>query len=171
MGGLATSVRHEPRFTKDVDFAVAVDSDAAAERLVSDLGYAVYATVEHDGTGRLATARLHAPTGGPEPPSIDLLFASCGIEDVVAKFAEEVELGRTAVPVALTTHLVAMKLVSARPSRPQDSADIVALLRGLPTTHYAEIRRAIELIRLRGYHRGRDLHAKLDEMIDVTTSA
>lgn len=46
IGGLAVSVRAEPRFTRDVDFAVAVTDDKDAEKLVSQLqpvGYRVLA--------------------------------------------------------------------------------------------------------------------------------
>lgn len=35
VGGLAVSVRTEPRFTRDVDLAVAVGSDEEAERIVA----------------------------------------------------------------------------------------------------------------------------------------
>ena len=34
VGGLAVSARAEPRFTRDVDFAVAVGSDKEAEQLI-----------------------------------------------------------------------------------------------------------------------------------------
>lgn len=40
VGGLAVSVRAEPRFTRDIDLAVAVDADADAEALVRDLAHA-----------------------------------------------------------------------------------------------------------------------------------
>jgi hypothetical protein len=37
IGGLAVSIRVEPRFTRDIDIAVAVADDVAAEALVADL--------------------------------------------------------------------------------------------------------------------------------------
>jgi hypothetical protein len=37
IGGLAVSARVEPRFTRDLDFAVAVEGDADAEALVGFL--------------------------------------------------------------------------------------------------------------------------------------
>lgn len=37
IGGLAVSVRAEPRFTRDIDLAVTVRDDADAERLVNSL--------------------------------------------------------------------------------------------------------------------------------------
>ncbi len=35
VGGLAVSVHCEPRFTRDIDIAIALPDDGAAERLVS----------------------------------------------------------------------------------------------------------------------------------------
>ena len=64
VGGLAVSVRTEPRFTRDVDLAVAVADDAMAEAVIGELlqrGYRSLAMVEHEATGRLATARLTSP--------------------------------------------------------------------------------------------------------------
>jgi hypothetical protein len=49
VGGLAVSVRTEPRFTRDADLAVALASDAAAEALIHNLrthGYGIEAVVE-----------------------------------------------------------------------------------------------------------------------------
>lgn len=60
VGGLAVSAWTEPRFTRDVDLAVAVSSDAQAEGLIHQLqqrGFRLTALVEQVGTGRLATAR------------------------------------------------------------------------------------------------------------------
>lgn len=55
------SARCEPRFTRDIDLAIAVDDDRGAEALVRSMlaaGYAVVAQVEQLDTGRLATARV-----------------------------------------------------------------------------------------------------------------
>ena len=67
VGGLAVSARTEPRFTKDLDLAVAVVDDRAAERVVQTLRsrqYRVQALVEQENTKRLATVRL-VPPGEP----------------------------------------------------------------------------------------------------------
>lgn len=64
VGGLAVSVRSEVRFTRDVDLAVQVKSDADAEALIFDLkgtGYQPVATVEHEQRHRLSTIRLLSP--------------------------------------------------------------------------------------------------------------
>ena len=54
VGGFAVSARAEPRFTRDVDVAVAVIDDRAAEQNVHDLvagGYRLLASVEQDAVG------------------------------------------------------------------------------------------------------------------------
>jgi hypothetical protein len=83
VGGLAVSARAEPRFTRDVDLAVAVQDDSEAEALVRrlvEVGYSVLATVEQDVTKRLATVRLLPPSESVNGVVADLLFASSGVE-------------------------------------------------------------------------------------------
>ncbi len=94
VGGLAVSVRTEPRFTRDADLAVAVQADAEAERLIHSLrssGFLVQTVVEQESVGRLATVRLaFSPQG--QTPVVDLLFASSGIETEIVAAAETLEL-------------------------------------------------------------------------------
>ena len=118
VGGLAVSVRTEPRFTRDADLAVAVTSDAETEALIRRLrteGYEVAALVEQEAVGRLATARLTV-AGDVEGPVTDLLFASSGIERDLVASAEPIELlpGLT-MKVARIEHLVALKVLSPWP--------------------------------------------------------
>ena len=57
------------RFTRDVDVAVMVGGDAAAETLVRYLladRYRMIASIEQDEAGRLSTVRLACPVGGSE---------------------------------------------------------------------------------------------------------
>lgn len=164
VGGFAVSVRCEPRFTRDLDLAVAVSDDEAAEAMVMAFtasGYRLLAVVEHDVAGRLATARL---TLGPDDDAVDLLFASSGIEDEVAAAAERLEiLPGLVLPVATTGHLIALKLLANDPAtRPQDAVDLHALLAVAGAHDIETARRAVALIEARGYERGRDLTAALD---------
>lgn len=163
VGGLAVSARSEPRFTRDVDVAVAVPDDATAERLVHELagrGYSVLASLEQEDVGRLATVRLGAPPD--EGIVVDLLFASSGIEPEIVAAAEALEvLPGVTVPVARTGHLVAQKVLAENPGRPQDRADILALLREASPEERMRARDAVELIGQRGFARGRDLPALL----------
>jgi hypothetical protein len=64
VGGLAVPVRVEPSFTRDIDLAVSVPDDRAAERLVADLtaaGFALRLSFEQHALGRLAAVRLLLP--------------------------------------------------------------------------------------------------------------
>ncbi len=169
VGGLAIAVRVDPRFTRDVDLAVAVEDDTGAEAVIRGLlsrGYGVLAIVEQDATGRLATARLAMPGQGEHGVVLDLLFATVGIEREVVAASSNVELipGLT-MPVAQVGHLLAMKLLSRGDDRPLDQADIDALLR---VADEAELRRlgdAVRMITARGCDRGRDLEAALEALL------
>jgi hypothetical protein len=84
IGGLAVAFRAEPRFTKDVDLAVAVADDQEAEGIVNRLqvrGYALASLVEQDYVNRLATARLVRPQAGTSSAFVDLLFANSAASD------------------------------------------------------------------------------------------
>jgi hypothetical protein len=169
VGGLAVSVRTEPRFTRDADVAVALHTDAEAEALVHRLGshgFMVHAAVEQEAAKRLAAVRL-ANSSEPMAPVVDLLFASSGIEPEVVAEAESIDiLPHLTVPVARTGHLIALKVLSRHDeTRPQDIADLRALLRAAPAPEIARARTAVELIAARGYHRGRDLTSELDRVL------
>lgn len=165
LGGLAVSAWTEPRFTRDVDLAVAVRTDADAERLVRRLGqhgYRVLAAVEQTAAGRLATARLLPPGESDEGIIVDLLFASSGIESEIVEAAAVIDIGAGApVRVVRIGHLVALKLLSQDSTRPQDALDLNALKTVFDAEEDRRAREACELIVRRGYHRGRDLPALL----------
>ena len=170
IGGLAVSVRCEPRFTRDADIAVALDDDAEAEALVRDLqlrGYAVLAIIEQDAIGRLATVRLQPPGEARSGLVLDLLFASSGIEREVVESAETLEvLPGLTVPVARTGHLIALKVLSRDDrTRPQDVGDLRALLARATPEELDCACEALRLIESRGFHRDRQLVPMLDELI------
>jgi predicted nucleotidyltransferase len=166
LGGFAVSAQVEPRTTRDVDLAVLVDGDADAESLafaLSQRGYALDTTVEHTGTGRLATARTTSPSGAV----IDLLFASSGIEPEIVSAAEEIEiLDGFKVPVATVAHLIATKVLARDDrTRPQDRLDLAGLFRKATEQDLDAAREALELIDQRGYGRGRPLLGDLDRAL------
>lgn len=169
VGGLAVSVRTEPRFTRDVDIAVAVRDDAEAESLVRehrDRGYELVALVEQDETGRLATARLAPPDEDAAGVVVDLLFASSGIEpEIVAQAERLAVMEGLQLPVARSGHLIAVKLLAEDAARPADRADLAALVRDAAPNELDRARRGIELIRARGFHRGRDLERALETLL------
>lgn len=170
IGGLAVSVRTEPRFTRDVDLAVAAAGDREAERVVNALlrrGYRMLAQLEQDATGRLATVRLAPPGDAASGIVVDLLFASSGIEPAVVAAATPLEVfPGTIVPVATCAHLIAMKTLARDDERrPQDRADLVQLIRSARPAELEEARRELARIEKLGFHRNRDLVRALDDLI------
>lgn len=165
VGGLAVSIRAEARFTRDVDVVIAVADDADAESLVfamSQGGYHPVATVEHKVHQRLATARFRSPEGF----TVNCLFASCGIEPEIVERAERITVPDVGpVAVARAEELLAMKLLSMSPKRLQDRLDAQNLLYFHPDLDLDAVRDNLRLITARGYHRGRDLMALLDEIL------
>ena len=169
VGGLAVSVRVEPRFTRDIDVAVAVTNDAAAEFLVSELvaaGFALQLSLEQQALGRLAAVRVVPPGQHEEGIVVDLLFTSSGIEPEICQDAERLELapGLT-VPVALAEHLVAMKLLALAPDRPQDAMDLRGLVIALTPAQRARAGEAVARIEALGANRGRPLGAELQHWL------
>ena len=166
VGGFAVSVWCEPRFTRDIDLAVAVSSDEVAEGAVLTLareGYEVLAVVEQE-AGRLATVRLAV---GPDRDLVDLLFASSGIEPEIADAARRVQvLPGLVLPVATVGHLIALKLLAADSrTRPQDQVDLQALVAVSDPADVAVAEEAVAMIEARGDQRGRDLVGALAALV------
>ena len=169
VGGLAVSIRVEPRFTRDVDVVVAVADDDAAEALVADLqqrGFTIQLVLEQAALGRLATVRLLAPGESDAGIVVDLLFASSGIESEICAAAEPVEVTpQFTVPVATVGHLVAMKALSVSPSRLQDEIDLQGLIANLTPVERQRALDAATRIEAVGANRGRALRADLERRL------
>jgi hypothetical protein len=167
IGGLAVSLRTEPRFTRDADLVVAVESDLEAEemvRVLSARGYSLHAAVEQMALGRLATARLRSRVAGGI--IVDLLFASSGIEGEIAAAAEDMTVARgVRMPVARVGHLIALKLLSQDADRRrQDLIDLDHLKSVADDDEWDLAERACVVIVQRGFHCGRDLAARVSEL-------
>ncbi len=170
VGGLAVSARSEPRFTRDVDLAVAVATDREAEALIRELqqsGYQILKVLEQEVTGRLATIRLQPPGAEEQGVILDLLFASSGIEPEIVRSATPIEaFPDLEIPVATVGHLLAAKILARDDDRrPQDAIDIRALLQAATENDLADAKKALTLIVERGYHRQRDLLAELKKAL------
>jgi hypothetical protein len=169
VGGLAVSIRSEPRFTRDIHLAVAVPNDQAAEALVGSLtaaGFTLRLSLEHDALRRLGAVRLTAPDEPEEGVVVDLLFASSGIESEICRDAEPLEISPgLVVPVAQTGHLVAMKLLAIAPDRPQDRIDLERLVPSLSVSEREQARAAVARIEALGAHRSRPLREHLERWI------
>lgn len=163
VGGLAVSARTIPRFTKDLDFAVAVGNDAQAEDVVHRLrarDYQPVEVLEQDYVKRLSGVRL---AHKDSDVVVDLLFASSGIENEVVASADRLEvLPRLTVPVATTAHLIAMKALAGRN---QDLTDLSYLIPAASPADLDDAREAVKLIQIRGFNREQDVVADLEQLI------
>ena len=165
VGGLAVSARSQPRTTRDIDVAVAADTDSDAERAILALRRLGYTdageVVEQDVTGRLATMRMVAP-GDDDPMVVDLIFASTGIEPEIVAAASSIEiLPGVTVRVASLGHLLAMKVLAGRA---QDVADFASLFSHAAATDLDTARQALTLVTNRGTHRQKDLLGEFDRL-------
>lgn len=163
IGGLAIGARGEPRYTRDVDLAVAVARDEEAELLIHGLtakGYRVAAIIEQTKTHRLATARLRH-RAAPRV-YVDLLFASSGIERELARAAQTIRLRfGVEMRVARIGHLIALKVLSESDKRLQDRIDIQELAKVATEHDWQTADAMVRLIKARGFHRGRALVTRL----------
>jgi len=173
VGGLAVSIRAEPRTTLDVDLVLALSGEEDAEALVRTLRSRGYrdnprgALLEHRASGRLAGFRLVAAGADPYDPQhegllIDLLFASSGVESEVVAAAEELEvIAGISLPVALTGHLLALKVLAGRP---RDLEDCRVLLRRCTPADRNLAIQTLDLISRRGFDRGKALLVELAKL-------
>jgi hypothetical protein len=163
IGGLAISIRSVPRFTKDLDFAIAVANDSEAEDVVRRLrgrGYLPVEVLEQEYVERLSGVRLER--GGSDVIA-DLLFASSGIESEVVASATRLEvLPQLSAPVATAGHLIALKILAGRN---QDLTDLGSLIPAASAEDLQTARDAVRLIQARGFNRDQDVVADLDKLI------
>jgi hypothetical protein len=167
VGGLAVSLRSEPRFTRDADVALSVQGDTEAERLVRRLqgrGYRVAALIEQTTIGVLAAVRMTSRL--PDGIMLDLLIASSGIEHEIVEEAEHLAvMSSLSMPVARVGHLIALKLLSVDAiRRRQDAIDLDALAEVATDEDWADADRCVRLITDRGFQRERDLSASLEAL-------
>lgn len=169
IGGLAVSALTEPRFTRDVDLAVIVESDRDAEALTRSLradGYELLALVEQEAVDRLATVRLRAPMEDPAGVVVDLLFASSVIEaEIVGAAGRAMIFTGVEVPLPAIGHLIALKVLSESERRLKDRQDLIALIGVADDEELQRARDAVRLITERGFNRGRALSMALDEWV------
>lgn len=164
IGGLALGLRTAPRATQDIDFAVAVTDDQA-EKVVHALqavGFRVAAVLVNKRDQSLATVRVE---DGQSGILVDLLISFCGIEHEIVADATTERWASLVLPVASSSHLVAMKLLA---NRKQDQADLESLLRTISARERATAVRAVTKMMSAGLGEGRDLVAELKALFGAS---
>lgn len=164
----------EARSTRDLDIVLAVTGDRQIDDAVLGLrtrGYQDHPTkpMLFRKDGRLFGVRLVSPaldTDDDTTAIVDVLTGCSGIEPEVVAAAEVREvLPRFFIPVARTGHLVALKVLAARP---QDLEDVRVLLRSIGYAELNLARESLVLIERRGFLEDstRSLQAELGGLLD-----
>ena len=137
IGGLAASILGRPRLTRDVDVLVLLDEGLWAEFLAGGLRYDF--SPRHDNTLAFAQeTRVLLMRHRESGIDVDIVFGSLPFEKEAVARAIWVELGDVEVPLPLHEDLIIMKAVA---HRPQDLADIEAILAAHPKLNLRRVRR------------------------------
>jgi hypothetical protein len=174
VGGFAVMLRTEARSTRDLDIVLAVTGDRQTDDAVRALrmrGYKDHPTkpMLFRKDGRLFGVRLVSPPLDAEDDTmaiVDVLTGCSGVEPEVVAAAEIREaLPKFFIPVARAGHLVALKVLAARP---QDLEDVRVLLRGMGDADLRLARESLVLIERRGFLEDstRSLQAELGRLLD-----
>jgi hypothetical protein len=174
VGGFAVMLRAEARSTRDLDIVLAVTGDRQTDDAVRALrmrGYKDHPTkpMLFRKDGRLFGVRLVSPPLDAEDDTmaiVDVLTGCSGVEPEVVAAAEIREaLPKFFIPVARAGHLVALKVLAARP---QDLEDVRVLLRGMGDADLRLARESLVLIERRGFLEDstRSLQAELGRLLD-----
>ena len=167
VGGLAVSLRVEPRTTHDLDITVVVTGDREAESVVLDFqsrGYRFQWALDHPDNRRLMIVRLLARRTEMPEVDVDLMFASSGIEEEIVAASEMLEIvPGVAAPIASRAHLMALKTLAGRP---KDVTDFATLAQYADERDLRDAREALERITRRGYSRGKDLQAEFTQLLE-----
>jgi len=128
IGGLAVSLRGQPRMTADVDLVVLATVDDAL-RLVRELDSTPFAPLFSGVEEVVASAFIlplrHRNTG----IRVDLAIGMSGFEQQAVGRATPVTIGGTRIPVVSIEDLLVMKALAGRPQDDQDIRGLVAAQR------------------------------------------
>ncbi len=125
IGGLAVSLRGQPRMTVDVNVIILADVDQALQ-LVRELGSTpfepLFPEVEEVVSRSYILPLRHRRTG----IRVDVAIGMSGFEQQAVGRAVPVSIGDVRVPVAVTEDLLVMKALAGRPQDEQDIRGLIA---------------------------------------------
>ena len=128
IGGLAVSLRGQPRMTVDVDLVILADIEQAL-RLVSELGETpfepLFNGVEQVVTTSFILPLRHRSTG----IRVDLAIGMSGFEQEAVGRATPIAIGKAIIPVVSVEDLLVMKALAGRPQDDQDIRGLIATQR------------------------------------------
>lgn len=136
IGGVAVSLLAEPRFTKDVDAVVWLESSDWERFLTSGQKHGFLPRIEAP-LEFARHSRVLLLTHQATKTDVDISFGGLPFEREAIDRALSVRLGRINVKLATPEDLMVMKAVA---SRPRDWADIENLLNSFPKADISRVR-------------------------------
>jgi hypothetical protein len=124
IGGLATSIRGEPRLTADVDLVIDAEIDRALA-LVGSLPQSPFRPLFEDVYDVITRAFLLPLRHRSTNIKVDIAIGLSGFERQTVARAEAIEIAGCMVPVARAEDLLIMKVLAGRP---QDAQDVQGLV-------------------------------------------
>lgn len=173
VGGFAVMLRAESRSTRDLDIVLATLGDREADDAVRGLRFRGYR--DHPTqpmllrkNGEIFGIRLVSPLldndDEEQETIVDVLLGCSGVEAEIIAAAELLEvLPNIFIPVARRAHLIALKVLAARP---QDLEDVRDLLRESDVAEIQTARQTLQLIEERGFNEGKELLIELGRLMD-----
>ena len=124
IGGIATTVRGEPRFTADVDVVVGIDLDRALQlldSLISSPFRPLFTDVADVVKKAFILPIRHISSG----IRVDMAIGMTGFERQLIARATEATIGGRSIPVATAEDLILLKVLAGRPRDVDDVSRIV----------------------------------------------
>jgi hypothetical protein len=137
IGGLAVSLLGRPRLTRDIDALVLVDEGHWAEFMALGTEHG-FRPRREDSLAFAQETRVLLMRHHESSMDIDIVFGSLPFEKEAVARATWIQLGTIQVPLPLPDDLITMKAVA---HRPQDLADIEAILASHPKLNLRRVRR------------------------------
>lgn len=124
IGGIAVSVRGEPRFTADVDAVVGLELTGALALLEATEG-SPFTPLFPDAEDVVRTSLILPLRHRQTRIKVDLAIGLTGFERQLIGRAEETDIGNVRVPIATAEDLLLMKVLASRPRDTEDAERIV----------------------------------------------
>jgi predicted nucleotidyltransferase len=137
IGGLAASILGRPRLTRDVDVLVLMEEGLWADFLIAGAKYG-FSPRREDVLAFAQETRVLLVRHQESGIDVDIVFGSLPFEKEAVARATWMELGGVRAPLPLPEDLIIMKAVA---HRPQDLADIEAILAAHPKLNLRRARR------------------------------
>lgn len=139
IGGIAASLLGRPRFTRDVDVLVRLEEDRWQKFLNAGTQFGFVPRIENP-IAFAHRSRVFLLNHKPSSVSVDISLAALPFEEESIARGKWVDLGGISLPLPTPEDLIIMKAVA---HRPQDIADMEALLEANPKLNLRRIRQRV----------------------------